>query len=186
MKPIHLSSAGGTKLNILGIPMVIRIHGRDTGGVISAVESHDLPNGGPPPHIHHREDETFQILEGEYEWTVGGDTFIAKKGDTVFAPRGVPHTYRYVGNPPGRLMCIITPAGFEGFFQDIGTLSPEQQQDLPRVLEIAKKYELEFLPPPKAERQSSTRQIFLDTATPAHEHFIIPNPEALWPATSFW
>jgi hypothetical protein len=87
MNPIHTPSDGGNKLNVLGIPMVIRIHGRDTGGVVSAVESHDVPGGGPPPHIHHREDETFQVLEGEYEWTVGGKTFIARKGPTIFAPR---------------------------------------------------------------------------------------------------
>jgi hypothetical protein len=45
-------------------------------------------------------------------------------------------------------MCVITPAGFEGFFEEIGTLNPAQQQDIPRVLEIAKKYGLEILPPP--------------------------------------
>ena len=147
MKPIHTPGDGGTKLNVLGIPMVIRIAGCDTGGVVSAVESHDVPGGGPPPHIHHREDETFQILEGEYEWTVGGTTFIAQKGATIFAPRGTPHTYRYLGQTPGRLMCVITPAGFEGFFEEIGALSSQQQQDIPRVLEIGKKYGLEFLPP---------------------------------------
>ena len=113
MNPIQIPSDGGKKVNILGIPMVIRIHGRDTSGVVSAVESHDVPGGGPPPHIHHREDETFQVLEGEYEWTVGGKTFIAKKGATIFAPRGIPHTYRYLGQTPGRLMCVITPAGFK-------------------------------------------------------------------------
>jgi hypothetical protein len=70
-------------VNILGIPMLIRIHGRDTNGVLSAVESHDVPGGGPPPHIHQREDETFQILEGEYEWMVGDTKFIAQKGTTI-------------------------------------------------------------------------------------------------------
>jgi quercetin dioxygenase-like cupin family protein len=109
-----------------------------------------VPGGGPPPHIHHREDETFQILEGEYEWTVGGKTFIAEKGATIFAPRGIPHTYCYLGKTPGRLMCVITPAGFEGFFEEIGALSPPQQQDIPRVMEIGKKYGLEILPPPGA------------------------------------
>ena len=147
MQPAHIPSAGGKKLNVLGIPIVIRIHGRDTGGVVSVVESHDVPNGGPPPHIHHREDETFQVLEGEYEWTVGGNTFVAQKGATIFAPRGILHTYRYLGRAPGRLMCVINPAGFEGFFQDIAALSPQMQQDISRVLEIARKYELEFPPP---------------------------------------
>ena len=148
LQPILTPPNGGQKVNVLGIPMFIRIHGRETGGIVSAVESHDLTGGGPPPHIHHREDETFQILEGEYEWTVGGKTFIAQKGATIFAPRGIPHTYRYLGQTPGRLMCVITPAGFEGFFEDIGALTSEQQRDMPRVLEIAKKYGLEVLPPP--------------------------------------
>ena len=58
------------------------------------------------------------------------------------------HTDRYLGQTPGRLMCVITPSGFEGFFEDIGALSPQQQQDIPRVMEIAKKYGLEILPPP--------------------------------------
>ena len=56
---------------------------------------------------------------------MGGKTFIAKKGSTIFAPRGVAHTYRYLGQTPGRLMCVITPAGFEGFFEEIGALSPQ-------------------------------------------------------------
>jgi len=148
MHPIQVPKNGGTKLNVLGIPMVIRIHGRDTGGVVSAVESHDIPGGGPPPHIHHREDETFQILEGQYEWTVGDQTFVAQPGTTIFAPRGVPHTYRYLGQTPGRLMCIITPSGFEGFFEEISALSPQQQQDISGVVGIAKKFGLEILPPP--------------------------------------
>lgn len=148
MIPLQIPADGGQKINILGIPMVLRLHGRDTNGTVSAVESHDLPGGGPPPHIHHREDETFQILEGEYEWTVGDKKFTAKKGDTIFAPRGVAHTYRYIGKPPGRLMCVITPAGFEGFFEAIAALTPQQQQEIPRVLEIAAKFGLEILPPP--------------------------------------
>src|SRR5438445_2067702 len=105
MKPIQISSDGGKKVNVLGIPMVIRIHGRDTGGVVSAVESHDVPGGGPPPHIHDREDETFQVLEGDYEWTVGGKTLIAQKGPKIFGPRGIPHTYRYLGNRTGSHWC---------------------------------------------------------------------------------
>ena len=137
-------------MSVLGIPMVIRIHGRETGGIVSVVESHDLPNGGPPAHIHQREDETFQVLEGEYEFTVDGNTFVATKGTTIFAPRHIPHTYRYLGQAPGRLMCFITPAGFEGFFEAIDQLSPRQQQDIPRVISIAKEFGLEFPPPEPA------------------------------------
>ena len=150
MNPIQIASAGGKKLNVLGIPMIIRIHGRDMGGVVSVAESHDVPGGGPPPHIHRREDETFLILEGDCEFVVGGKTILAKPGTTRFAPRDVAHTYRYPGTMPGKLMCVITPAGFEGSFEEIGALSPEQQQDIPHVLELAEKFGLEILPPSKS------------------------------------
>lgn len=134
-------------MNVLGVPLLIRIHGRDTGGVVSAVESHDAPGGGPPPHIHHREDETFQVLAGEYEFMVAGQTVHAPEGSTVFAPRGIPHTYRCVSATTGRLLCVITPAGFEGFFEEIDALSPAEQQDIPGVIAIGAKYGLEFPPP---------------------------------------
>ncbi len=147
MNPVHVPKEGGKKVDVLGISLFIRVHGRDTNGALSVVESHDATDGGPPPHIHHREDETFQILEGEYEFIVGGKTILAKPGATLFAPRGVAHAYRYVGKTTGRLLCTITPAGFEGFFEEIGNLLPEQQQEIPRVMEIAKRFGLEILPP---------------------------------------
>jgi mannose-6-phosphate isomerase-like protein (cupin superfamily) len=71
MNPIQTPNDGGKQVNVLGIPIFIRIHGRDTGGALSVVESHDGPGGGPTPHIHHREDETFQILEGDSGYGVG-------------------------------------------------------------------------------------------------------------------
>lgn len=150
VNPIQVSVAGGRPLNILGTALTLRLHGRDTNGTLSVIESHDAPGGGPPPHLHHREDETFQILEGEYEFMVGGKTILATPGTTLFAPRGIPHTYRYVGQGTGRLMCVITPAGFEGFFEEIGAMSLPEQQNLQRVLEIAKRFGLEILPPPGA------------------------------------
>jgi quercetin dioxygenase-like cupin family protein len=147
MNPVHVPSNGGQSVNILGIPMLIRAHGRDTNGTLAVVESHDSPGGGPPPHIHHREDETFQILEGEYEFTVAGKTLPAKAGDTLFAPRGIPHTYRCVSQGGGKLSVVLTPAGFENFFAEIGAITPQQQQDISRIIGIAQMFGLEFLPP---------------------------------------
>ncbi|MBN8247539.1 MAG: cupin domain-containing protein [Verrucomicrobia bacterium] len=147
MNPIPVPPDGGVPVNILGNPVLIRIHGRDTGGALSVVESREESGGGPPLHVHHREDETFQVLQGEYEFRVGEATLRATTGTTLFAPRGIPHTYRCVGSGTGRLMCVITPAGFEGFFEEIGALSAEEQQDIPRVMEIADRFGLEFLLP---------------------------------------
>lgn len=148
MKPLHISLNGGQAVNILGIPMRIRVHGRETNGTLAVVESCDQPGDGPPPHIHHREDETFQILEGEYEFHIAGQTVPAKKGDLLFAPRDLPHTYRCIGSSAGKLSVVLTPSGFENFFVEVGALSPQEQQDIPRIIAIANKFGLEFLPPP--------------------------------------
>jgi hypothetical protein len=61
-------------------------------------------------------------------------------------PRQVPHSFRCSGHTPGRLLVTLSPAGFEGFFEEVGALSPQQQQ-VPTVIEIGQKYGLEFLPP---------------------------------------
>ena len=136
-------------LNVIGTAITIRIHGSDTGGALSVVESVDQPGEGPPPHIHQREAETFQVLEGEYEFMCGGEPFTAHAGAVVFAPSGLPHGYRCISKTPGRLSVVITPAGFENFFEEVGALSAAEQE-IPRVLEIGRKYGLEFLPPPAA------------------------------------
>ena len=112
MSPVHVPKNGGQAVNVIGIPIFLRVVGRDTNGTLAVVESHDLPGGGPPPHIHHREYETFQILEGDYEFMVAGKTLSAKTGDTVFAPRRIPHTYRCTSAGGGKLSVVLTPSGF--------------------------------------------------------------------------
>jgi len=148
MQPVHISESGGKAVNVLGTPMLLRVFGRDTNGTLAVVESIDAPQTGPPPHIHHREDETFQVLAGEYEFMVAGKTVSARAGDTLFAPRGIPHTYRCVSPTGGKLSVVLTPSGFENFFLRVGSMTPEEQQNIPRVIEIAKTFGLEFLPPP--------------------------------------
>jgi mannose-6-phosphate isomerase-like protein (cupin superfamily) len=91
-----------------------RIHltAADTGGHLSVLEITEPPNAEGPLHVHHREDETFVILEGEAEFEVGDLRFRAGPGDVVFGPRGVPH--RFATGPEGcRLLFVMTPGGFE-------------------------------------------------------------------------
>ncbi len=73
MKPTLSLSQKADVLNVLGSKVAILLHGRDTNRSLCIVEVHDEPGSGPPPHIHSREDETFYVLEGEYEFTLGGE-----------------------------------------------------------------------------------------------------------------
>ncbi len=148
-QPVAVAPGAGKTVSVIGNSITIKVHGRDTGGALSVVESTDAPGDGPPPHVHQREDETFCVLEGEYEFTCDGRRFPAKKGAVIFAPRALPHSYKNIGLAPGKLLLTITPAGLEGFFEEVGAMSVEQQE-IPKVIAIGKKYGLEFLPPPNS------------------------------------
>ncbi|MGA7670233.1 MAG: quercetin 2,3-dioxygenase [Nitrolancea sp.] len=74
---------------------------------------------GPPPHIHHREEEQFYVLEGELTYWVGDETFEARRGDFIHIPRNAIHWFK-AGPGPARLLATFAPAGIEGFFRAIG------------------------------------------------------------------
>ncbi len=81
-----------------GEQMTFLITGEETGGAFFLAEMSVPPGGGPPPHIHSREDESFQILEGTLTVQVGGDTITASAGDFVYLPRGIAHSFKNTGD----------------------------------------------------------------------------------------
>src|SRR4029079_8932904 len=89
-----------------------------TGGAFGLVESLIAPGFSPPLHVHHREDESFYVLEGEVTMRCGDRTFRATAGSFVFLPRDVPHTFVVEGDAPARMLTLLTPGGGEGVFVD--------------------------------------------------------------------
>jgi mannose-6-phosphate isomerase-like protein (cupin superfamily) len=93
----------------------------DSHGGLLVVEMTHHAKGGPVRHFHYEQDEWFYIVEGEYVFEVGQERFRLKPGDSVFGPRKVPHVWAFVGEQPGRILFIFTPAGqMEAFFREIG------------------------------------------------------------------
>lgn len=79
-----------------------------------------VPAGeGTVLHLHEQMDETFHVVDGEFEITVGSRTHSATAGTVVFGPREVTHAFRNVGPGPGTLHCIATPGGIEHFFEEL-------------------------------------------------------------------
>ena len=111
----------------------------------------------PPPHIHHTQEETFYVLEGEMEFVTDGTiTTRATAGSLVRIPRGVLRDYRNVGPEPARVLVLFAPGGFEGFFEEVGELvtdssaPPEGPPDVERLVATAAKYGAEIPPPPRS------------------------------------
>ena len=135
-----------------------KVTSKETGGAFSILESVVQPGTGPEPHRHSREDEAFYILEGQYEFRVGNRVIQATAGSFLFAPRGIPHTYRNVGTTPSRHLTFISPGGLEKFFDERAALIKEVPTTDPaypaRYKSLTERYGLEYSAdwvfPPKA------------------------------------
>ncbi len=104
--------------------------------------------GGPARHLHYDQDEWFYIAEGEFVMEVGEERFELHAGDSLFAPRQVPHVWAYVGDsPPGRILVMFTPAGqMEAFFREVTKANAMPMQDPA----LWRAYGMELLGPPLA------------------------------------
>src|SRR3712207_2724007 len=117
----HLRPGDGRSLRVLGEVLTYKITSERTGGAYSLFEVVSEPGGGPPPHVQHREDEAFYVLEGEFEFVAEGDTIKAEAGSLVYVPRGKLHVHKNVGVEPGRMLLSQTPGGlYERFFEEVG------------------------------------------------------------------
>ena len=103
-------------VNLPTLDMVHKVTAEASGGSLT-VEEWGLPPGGLiPPHTHTREDECNFVLEGELTCEVGGNIVVAPVGSYVLKPRNVPHALYNAGPGPVRVLEILTPGGFEGYF----------------------------------------------------------------------
>ena len=142
------TSKTGKILNIVGDRMTIKADGNDTGGAFTVAEVLTPPGGGPPPHRHTREDESFYVLEGPAEFTVAGEIVRASVGSYAFAPRGIPHHFRNPETSPLRMLMIVQPAGIERFFEEVSDLAATGPPSPEALASLAQRYGIEILGPP--------------------------------------
>jgi len=103
----------------------ICLSGADTGGKYCLLEVSLAPGIGVPRHTHTREDEGYYVLSGELEVIVGEEIFILKAGDTLMAPRDIPHQLRNSGNTENQYLLIFSPSGFEEFLKMTAVPAPD-------------------------------------------------------------
>ena len=100
------------------------LSGTDTGAYC-LLEVSLAPGMGVPRHMHTREDEVYFILAGELEVTVGEKIFVLRPGDTLLAPRDIPHTLRNSGNTTNHYLLVFSPSGFEEFVMATAVPAPD-------------------------------------------------------------
>ena len=101
------------------------LSGADTGGAYCLLEVSAAPGVSVPRHTHTREDESYYVLSGELEVVVGEKAFVLKAGDTLMAPRDIPHQLRNPGNTENHFLLIFSPSGFEEFVMATAMPAPD-------------------------------------------------------------
>ena len=101
------------------------LSGTDTGGAYCLLEVSLAPGMAVPRHTHTREDEVYFVLAGELEATIGDETFVLQPGDTLLAPRDIPHELRNSGNTTNHFLLVFSPSGFEEFITATAVPAPD-------------------------------------------------------------
>jgi quercetin dioxygenase-like cupin family protein len=135
----------GKTVAVVGDTYVLLLTGKDTGGRYAIFEVIGVPNGGPPPHVHTREDENFYVIDGDIEFMIEGKTVQAVAGTFVNVPRGTLHTFK-TGKRPARLLVQVCPAGLDAFFEEVGEPvgTPVTDVHIQKVMAAAPKYGIEI------------------------------------------
>lgn len=150
-----LSAGEGKVFRARGDLFFFKVVGADNGNAFSMCEVWNEPDGGIPPHIDHRDDEAFFVLEGTYACRLGDRELTCSVGDSFFAPRGTPHAIRNIDDSRARMLIVQCPGGvIEGYMEeawetidDPSSPPPPTEPDFGKVVAVARKYGIEMLPP---------------------------------------
>ena len=145
----------GRTIAVVGDVYHFLVTGKETNGKYAMWEAIVPPGGGPPPHIHSREEEGFYILEGEITFQIGEKQVLAVAGMFANMPAGTPHSFKNVSGKPAKMIISVAPAGLEEMFFEFGvplpegatTALPPTPTEIEKLLLIASRYGIEILIP---------------------------------------
>jgi mannose-6-phosphate isomerase-like protein (cupin superfamily) len=148
MQPIYLQDqASRPQLNVVGEVIDVLADSAATGSY-EIFEQHGPEGSGPPPH-RHPWDEAYFMLEGEMDVLLGDRGVVMRKRDFVHIPAGTAHCFRYRAGG-GRFISVSSRGEVSAFFKDLDREVPPGPPDLPKVVAIAGRHQVELAGPPPA------------------------------------
>jgi mannose-6-phosphate isomerase-like protein (cupin superfamily) len=142
-----LGAHDGTTAWLGGFGIRHMIPGADSRGAFSLVEHPLKPRAlAAPMHRHSREDEYSFILRGRVGASLGGEIVYGGPGDLIYKPRDQWHTFWNAGDEDASLLEIISPAGFEKYFEELAAMFSDGRPDPSRIGPLAARYGLELDP----------------------------------------
>ncbi len=133
-----------------GRDLIFKVTGEDTDGAFDYFIVEVAPNGGPPLHVHHQQEETIHALKGRYKIQVGEETFVIEEGGFAYLPSGLPHAFLNLTDQPGEIIVVYTPGGGHKFYEELGPISRSATPDRAAIAALFEKYGMTLLGPPLA------------------------------------
>ena len=147
----HTVLAAGEGLRLQSGPgrdLIFKVTGEDTGGAFDYFIVEVAPKGGPPLHVHHKQEETIHVLKGQYKIRIGDEIFYCQEGGFAYLPSNVPHAFLNLTDAPGEIVVVYTPGGGHKFYEELGPLTRNGSPDLKVVGQLFAKYDMTLLGPP--------------------------------------
>jgi len=144
-----LASGEGLRLQSgPGRDLIFKVTGEDTGGAFDYFIVEVAPKGGPPLHVHYKQEETIHVLKGRYKVRIGDDIYYIDEGGFAYMPSKLPHTFLNLTDQPGQVIVVYTPGGGHKFYEEFGPLSRMVPLDPKVIGPLFTKYDMELLGPP--------------------------------------
>jgi quercetin dioxygenase-like cupin family protein len=133
-----------------GRDLVFKLTGDDTGGALDYFVVEVAPHGGPPLHIHHRQEETLHVLSGRFKVRVGDEERVLEPGGFAFMPSSLPHAFLNLTDEPAEVIVVYTPGGGHRFYAELGPLTRNGTPDRDAVAACFERHGMTLVGPPLA------------------------------------
>src|SRR6187402_595362 len=134
-----------------GRDLIFKVTGNDTGGAFDYFIVEVAPHGGPPLHVHHKQEETIHVLKGKFKVRIGDEIFYLNEGDFAYLPSKVAHAFLNLTGEEAEIIVVYTPGGGYKFFEELGPLMHSASPDKKVVAELFEKHKMTLLGPPLSQ-----------------------------------
>lgn len=149
LKPKFLAPEAGLRLQSgPGRDLIFKVTGEDTAGKFDYFVVEVAPHGGPPLHVHHRQEETLQVLKGRFKVRCGDETEILEEGGFVYLPAGVPHAFLNLTDQPAEVLVVYVPGGGHKFYEELGPVARAATPDRAAIAAVFTRHGMTLLGPP--------------------------------------
>jgi quercetin dioxygenase-like cupin family protein len=131
-----------------GRDLIFKVTGEETNGAFDYFIVEVGPGGGPPLHVHHRQEETIHVLAGRFKVRVGDQIQTLGPGGFAYLPAGLPHAFLNLTDEPAELIVVYTPGGCHRFYEELGPATRTAAPDRDEIAAIFERHGMSLLGPP--------------------------------------